>query len=217
MRRSTEISFKRGRLAGPIATSRRRPAYAKPTPSTPPIKPSIRLSTSRLRTMRATPAPNAARRANSCCRASARISSRLVTLPQAMSSTSAMVPITTHKTSPTLPTTCCFSGRIVGRILQFSYHRPLVLGPFDQVSIQTGNSRARSALACARVTPALSLPMPLNPKPARITRPRSKASGRIKSGSALTTRNPRGMTPAICRGHESTVRFRPMTDRSPPK
>ena len=167
--------------------------------------------------MRATPAPNAARRANSRCRASARTSSRFVTLAQAMNITSAMVPITTHKTSPTLPTTCCFSGRIVGRILQFSYHRPLPLGPFDQVSIQTGNSRARSAFACAMVTPGLSLPMPLNPKPARITRPRSNASGRIKSGSVLTTRKPCGMTPTIWRGRESTMRFRPITDRSPPK
>ena len=57
------------------------------------------------------------------------------------------------------------------------------------------------------VTPGLSLPMPLNPKPARITRPRSNASGRIKSGSVLTTRKPRGMTPTIWRGRESTMRF----------
>jgi len=45
----------------------------------------------------------------------------------------------------------------------------------------------------------------------------SIANGRIKSGAILTTLKPWGMTPTIRRGRESTMRFRPITDWSPPK
>ena len=56
-----------------------------------------------------------------------------------------MVPITTHRTSPTLPTTSCFSGRSAGVILQSRKSCGLLPGPFGQESIQTGSSRAMSA------------------------------------------------------------------------
>ena len=66
--------------------------------------------------MPAQPAPSAARMASSCWRPSARTSSRLATLAQAISSTTPMVPISTHSTLPRSPTTSCFRGRTLGRM-----------------------------------------------------------------------------------------------------
>ena len=117
---SSEISLKRGRSAGPIATRSRSPAYATPTASTPPISPNAVLSTSSSRAMRARPAPSAARIESSCCRASARTSSRFATLVQAISITNPTVAITTHSTLPTLPITCCLRRRRFGVILHVS-------------------------------------------------------------------------------------------------
>ena len=60
-RASREISLRRGRSAGPIATRRRKPAKATPMAITPPKSPSETLSISSSRAMRMRPAPNAAR------------------------------------------------------------------------------------------------------------------------------------------------------------
>ena len=120
VRASIAISFKRGRFDGPIATRKRTPAYAKPTPTNPPMMPSITLSTRSPRTIRVRPAPSAVRTANSCCRASTLTSNKFVTFAQAISITTPMVPMTTHSSSPTLPITCCFNGRIIGVILHVS-------------------------------------------------------------------------------------------------
>ncbi len=120
VRASTEISLSRGRFAGPIAASARKPAYASPAPTAPPNRPSSMLSISRPRTIRARPAPSAARTASSRCRTSARTSRRFATLAQAMSITRPMVAITTHSTSFTLPTTSSFSGRSAGAIFHVS-------------------------------------------------------------------------------------------------
>ncbi len=82
------------------------------------MTPSNVLSSSSSRTIRARPAPSAARIASSCCRASALTSNKFATLAQAISITMPIVPITTHSTLPILPTTSCLSGRRAGVILQ---------------------------------------------------------------------------------------------------
>jgi hypothetical protein len=119
-RESNEISLRRGRLAGPMASNTRKPVYASPTPSVPPRRPSTTLSTRRPRTIRPRLAPSAARTDSSLCRTSARTRSRFATLAQAMSITRPMVAMTTHSTSDTLPTTSCLSGRRSGAIFQVS-------------------------------------------------------------------------------------------------
>ena len=217
VRESSEISCNRGRFAGPIATRKRTPAHASTAPIAPPSNPSIVLSTSSPRTIRPHPAPSAARTASSCCRASTRTNSKFVTFAPAISSTRPSVPITTHSTSLTLPTTSCFNGRSSGVICQRSYQCGSLPGPFDQDSIQIGSMRVRSALACAIVTPGFSRAIPCNPKPARISFERSNASGAITSKSSFPTRNPGGITPTISRECASIIKFRPITERSAPK
>ena len=120
VRASSEISFRRGRFDGPVATRKRTLAYANATPRTPPVSPSIVLSTSSPRTIRTHPAPSAARTANSCWRVSSRTSNKLVTFAQTISMTTPMVAMTIHKRSPTLPITSCFNGRIIGVIFHVS-------------------------------------------------------------------------------------------------
>ena len=80
------------------------------SPSAPPISPSSTLSVSSCRTRRCQPAPSAVRIATSFCRPVARVSSRLATLAQAMSSTSATEPSSTSTARRTSPTTCFGSG-----------------------------------------------------------------------------------------------------------
>jgi hypothetical protein len=92
----------------------------------------------------------------------------------------------------------------------------LLPGPLDHESIQIGNIRATSALASAIVTLGLSRAMALYPNPARISLPRSNASGTITSKSVSTKRNPWGITPTISRGRESTIRLLPIAEGSPP-
>jgi hypothetical protein len=70
--------------------------------------------------MRAQPAPSAARTANSCWRASTLTSSKFARFAQVIIITTPIVPITTHKTSLTLPITSCFKGRIAGVMRQVS-------------------------------------------------------------------------------------------------
>ncbi len=107
-RESMAISSRRGRVAGPCATRKRSPAWASPSPSTPPSSPSTTLSMSSPRTIRPRPAPSAARTASSCCRPSALTSNRLATLAHAITITMPIVPISTHRAPATLPTTSCF-------------------------------------------------------------------------------------------------------------
>jgi len=90
-------------------------------PSAPPAAPNRRLSTRSWRTIRPQPAPSAARTASSDCRASMRTSKRFATLAQAINITIARVPITTHSTLWTLPTTLSGEGRIFGPIRHERY------------------------------------------------------------------------------------------------
>ncbi len=91
-----------------------------------------------------------------------------------------------------------------------------VPGPFVNVSIQIGSIRVMSAFACAIVTPGFSRAIPLYPNPARIAFPRSSETGSRTSKSLSTIRNPRGITPTISFGRESTEIFLPTTVGSPP-
>ena len=106
--------------------------------------------------MRLHPAPNAARIASSCRRPSTRTSSKFATFAQAISSTIAMDPISTHKTLPTSPTTSCFNGRRFGAIPAFSNSFMLNPSGAGKLRFAIGNMRATSALACAIVTPGFS-------------------------------------------------------------
>ena len=105
------MSSRRGRLPGASATSSRKPPYARPRPTTPPAAPSDEALDQQL--ARDPPPARAERGANRqlLLPASARTSSRFATLAQAISSTMPIVPISTHSTVPTSPTSRCFSGR----------------------------------------------------------------------------------------------------------
>ena len=141
---------------GPPPPESARQHTPEPTPTDPPITPSITLSTSSPRTIRVLPAPSAVRTANSCCRASTLTSNKFVTFAQAISSTTPIVPITTHSNSPTLPITSCFSGANHRRDFPRLVNMRIDPGPLDQESIQIGSIRVRSALASAIVAPGLS-------------------------------------------------------------
>ncbi len=78
--------------------------YASASATTPPMPPSVRLSSSSSRAIRLQPAPSAARIASSCCRPSARTSSRFATFAHAISRTMPTVPMRTHSTSVRSPT-----------------------------------------------------------------------------------------------------------------
>jgi hypothetical protein len=114
------MSLRRGRPAGAWLSNRPSPTYASASPLAPPTSASMRLSTSRARTIRREPAPSAARMASSCCRPSARTSIRVATFAHAISITMPNVPMTTHNALPALPTTSCLSGRSAGVMRQFS-------------------------------------------------------------------------------------------------
>ena len=77
------------------------PTTARPRPSGAETAPSTTLSVSSWRTIRARPAPIAARTEISRLRAVARASSRLATLAQAMSSTKVTAPIAVRVTRRT--------------------------------------------------------------------------------------------------------------------
>ena len=98
-------------------------------------------------------APMAARTASSCWRPSALTRSRLATFAQAISSTTPMLPISTQRTLPRLPTTSCLSGRTLGRILASSNSLTLKPGGGGNLVFTMGIMRATSAFAWARVTP----------------------------------------------------------------
>ena len=91
-------------------------AISQASPSAPPAMPSSTLSSSNSRAIRPQPAPSAARIASSCCRPSARTSSRFATLAHAINSTMPTVPISTHSVLPTSPTRSSFSSRRFGPI-----------------------------------------------------------------------------------------------------
>ena len=110
--------------------------------------------------MRHRPAPSAERTASSCWRASARTSSRLATLVQAISITTPIVPITTQSTVWMLPTTVSFSGSSAGVIFHLRYQCGSLPGPFVHESIHTFSRRATSAFACGMETPGRSRAMP---------------------------------------------------------
>ena len=90
------MSSIRGRLPGASANSSRSAPKARARPTAPPAIARTTLSSSSSRAMPFVPAPRAARTASSCCRDSARTSSRFATFAQATSSTRPIVPISTQ-------------------------------------------------------------------------------------------------------------------------
>ena len=107
-----------------------------------PPRRAVTLSASSSRAIRPQLAPSATRIANSCCRPSARTSSRLATLAQAISSTMPMVPISTHSTLPISPITSCFSGRTLGAMLRLFEHLRAV-NPGGSESCERHRNHAR--------------------------------------------------------------------------
>ena len=110
-RASSEISPSRGKFAGPIATRNRSASISEPDPERPAQQPQqhaldaaapARFAPSPPPAPRESPAPAAAPPP-----APAADSRRWRTRS---ASRCPMVPITTHSTAPTLPTTSCFSG-----------------------------------------------------------------------------------------------------------
>jgi hypothetical protein len=174
------------------------------------------LSTSIARAIRPQPAPSAARIASSCWRASARTSNRLATFAQAITSTSASVPITTQSAVPTSPTISCFRGWTWGARRAFWNCVKSMPGGVGQAFNQIPNMRATSALACSMVTPGLSRAIPWPAKGPRDSMFRSNRRGRISSGSRWK-RNASGITPITVWGLESIVSVRPTMDGSPAK
>ena len=97
-------SNRRGRPAVSIASSARIATRPMPTPSAPPTAANNMDSVNSCCTMRRRPAPSAERMAISRRRREARINSKPATLTQAMSSTNATAPSSTHNVRPVSPT-----------------------------------------------------------------------------------------------------------------
>ena len=153
----SRVSFKRGRLAGPM-----------PMRSRSPHK---RARRRRLRRSgRAVSFPRATRRLScTCWRRAPREpqapvtalgsdgNRRFATLAQAISSTRLMVPINTQSALPVSPTTSCFSGRRAGLSRLSTRTLP---GGGGQACDPDLKIRSRSAFACANVTPGFSRATP---------------------------------------------------------
>ena len=158
--RSSVMSSSRGRLPGASATSSRNAPNARPSPTTPPRRPSVTLSSSSSRAIRADPAPSAARIASSCCRDSALTRSRFATFAHAMRRTSPIVAISTHKTVRTSPTRSSLSESTLGRIRASSNILTLPPGNGGKRVSEIGISRATSAVAWSIEIPGFSRATP---------------------------------------------------------
>ena len=114
-------------LAGPNRHQQPQ-ARRTPRPRQPrrPSSPASRFPAATRAQSATAPRPAPTRTASSCCRASARTSSRFATLVHAISITTPIVAITTQSTLPTLPTTCSLSGRSAGVI--FHVRIPMRIG-----------------------------------------------------------------------------------------
>ncbi len=78
-----------------------------------------------------------------------------------MSSTTPILAISTHNTFPKPPITSCLSGRTLAWMRASSNSFALKPGGGGKFAFTMGIMRVTSALACARVTPGLSLAMAL--------------------------------------------------------
>ena len=142
-------------VAGRERDEQRAPRRTRaPSPATPPTRPSMTLSASSSYAIRPRLAPSAARTASSCCRPSARTSSRFATLAHAISSTMPIVPISTHSTEPTSPITSAFSSRRFGCELRLLEHlQAEALERREARRDRSGSAAATSAVACSSVAP----------------------------------------------------------------
>ena len=93
--RSRETSFARASESGLSPKRNRTPAKVTSNPAAPPAPARAKPSVRSCRASRAGPAPNAARTANSRCRAMLRARNRFATLTHAMSNTNPAAPINT--------------------------------------------------------------------------------------------------------------------------
>ena len=103
------------------------------------------------RVSRARLAPSAARIASSWRRSVVRESSRCARLAHAISSTNAIIPMSTSDAGRTGPASRSRSGNRCGISVAFDFRWPPGVGPRDVGLIHGGG--------CARLTPGLSLPM----------------------------------------------------------
>jgi hypothetical protein len=129
-----------------------------------------------------------------------------------------IVAMSSHSTFATPPTTPSLSGRAPLAKRQLSNgrgSRPYP-GGIGHDPPQRYVRRPRSASACASVTPGFSLATISYWKKTRVSVLRSNQSGTSTSGSTVTTRKPRGMTPTTFSERESLVNVRPTTEGSPP-
>jgi hypothetical protein len=135
--------------------------------------------------MRRHPAPKAARIASSWRRPSARTRSRFATLAQAINNTMPTVPISTQSVPPISPTRTSWSGRRLGAMRASVYCARLKLGLMGNFVGAISSIRPRSALACASVTPGLSLAMPWQQKLNRRTSARLNRKGSSAENPAI--------------------------------
>ena len=163
-----------GSPPGAAATSATMAQRARRIPHTPPMAASTRFSVSSCRTSRPRPAPSAARSDSSRRREVERASCRLAMLAQAMSRISATKPSRMSS---------------VGRVFPTRYSRS---GTTDAPTpaLVAGNSAAsaramaeRSACACARVAPGLSMP---TAQKAGLSRVNQLALGADVTGSQIS-------------------------------
>jgi hypothetical protein len=152
---STAISANLGRLAGRSVRSTAIAQNVSVSPSPPAAAARIPASVSTCRSMAPRLAPSAARRANSPSRAVARVSSRLATLAQAMSSTSATAPMSSSSAGRACLTTSWCSGTTRMRRLE-----PACTGCSAR---SWAASPSISAWAWAQVRPSASRPKTVNP------------------------------------------------------
>ena len=109
---SSPIAARRGKLAGAIVAKSRSSAAARPSPRAPPPSERRSVSVISCRSNRPRPAPSAVRTAISRCLVMARASRRLATFAHAISSTTAVVPSSTHNAcrGPRVATSCSASA-----------------------------------------------------------------------------------------------------------
>src|ERR1041384_7110937 len=196
-----------GRPPGTRSPNNRTPAAASATPSRPPAPASTRLSVSSWRTRRPRPAPIATRTPISRWRAAPRVSIRLATLAQTISSRNPTPP---RKTSSGLRMSPTRSWR---REIASASQPVLSRG---KACCSRREIRSRSRCACSSVTPGRRRPMA--PAYPRLPWP-SIAPSTVKGTQAwprVGNANPRGMIPITRVGSPFTAMVRPTTERSPP-
>ncbi|MCG3162511.1 MAG: hypothetical protein JMDDDDMK_03770 [Acidobacteria bacterium] len=154
-RPSTFTGFSRGKLPCSSRNNTFTPKLAINAPAPAAVIVNSRFSTINCRATRQRPAPNAARTANSRCRAVSCASSKLAAFAQATSNNKPTAPSNSHKPSRTLRVRCSCKGANAKSVMAKS-GAASISPPFSRRNCLP--MTLASARACSSVTPARSRP-----------------------------------------------------------